>query len=145
MKIFNKKARVNFIIIEKFEAGITLLGAEIKSIRQGRVSLNEAFVRIKDGQAYLTNCYIGSWMGSERQIDLTRDRRLLLHKRQIEHLLGKTSGSNLAIVPISIYIKNNLAKVEIALARSKRKFERRDELRKKALERDVERELRQKE
>jgi SsrA-binding protein len=145
MRIFNKKARVDFIIIEKFEAGITLLGAEIKSIRQGRVSLNEAYARIKEGQVYLTNCYIGSWMGSERQVDLKRDRRLLLHKRQIEHLLGKTSGSNLTIVPISIYIKNNLAKVEIALARSKRKFERRDELRKKALERDVERELRQKE
>lgn len=144
MKILNKKAKANFQLLEKFEAGIVLLGAEIKSIRIGKASLSDSYVRIKDSQANLINCYIGSWKGSDKiqAVSSTRERKLLLHKRQIEYLKGKISGSNLAVIPVAIYIKNNLAKVEIGLAKSKKKYERRDELKKRAIEREVEREVR---
>lgn len=142
MKIFNRKARHKYQILEKVEAGIVLTGAEIKSIRAGRANLSESFARIKDDEVYLFNAFINPWMGSQKFIDSRRERKLLLHKKQILNWQGKIAGGKLTLVPLSIYIKNNLAKVELALAKTKSKFDKRAALKKKAVERDVQRELR---
>lgn len=141
MRIFNRKARFKYQFLEKVEAGIVLSGADIKSIRAGRCDLSEAFARIRDGEVFLVNTNILPWMGSQKYGDPRRDRKLLLHRNQILSLLGKMSGGNLALVPVSIYIKGNLAKVELALAKSKAKFDKRAAIRKKTIIRDIEREL----
>jgi len=140
MKILNRKARFNYLILEKFEAGIVLLGAEIKSIRAGRMSLNECFVKIRDGEAWLVNAYINPWTGAK--VDPQRSRKLLLKKGEIKSLSGKVSQKGLAVIPLSCYIKNNVAKIEIALARSKKGYEKRRELQKRDSLREMERELR---
>ncbi|OGD83708.1 SsrA-binding protein [Candidatus Curtissbacteria bacterium RBG_13_40_7] len=142
VKIFNRRARHKYQILDKVETGIVLTGAEIKSIRAGRVDLSEAFARIRDGQIFLVNAFINPWMGSQKFVDARRERKLLLHKRQILNWQGKIAGAKLTLVPLSIYIKGNLAKAELALAKSKAKFDKRAALRKKTIERDVERELR---
>lgn len=142
MRIINKKAFHKYQILEKLEAGLVLSGAEIKSIRANRVELSESFARIKDGQVFLANAHIHPWMGSHKFVDSRRERKLLLHKKQILVWQGKIVGSHLTLVPLSIYIKNNLAKVELGLAKSKTKFDKRASLKKKTVERDVERELR---
>ncbi|OGD97976.1 SsrA-binding protein [Candidatus Curtissbacteria bacterium RIFCSPLOWO2_01_FULL_38_11b] len=142
MRIFNRKARFKYQILEKVEAGIVLTGAEIKSIRAGRATLSESFARIKDGEVFLVNANITPWMGSQKYVDSRRERKLLLHKNQILNWQGKISGGNLTLVPLSIYIKHNLAKVELALAKSKSKFDKRAALKKKAIERDIAREIR---
>jgi len=141
MRIVNRKARFKYQILEKVEAGIVLTGADIKSIRAGRADLSESFAKIKDGEVFLMNAHINPWMGSQKFQDSRRDRKLLLHRKQILAWQGKMSGGKLAVVPLSIYIKNNLAKVQLALAKSKAKFDKRATLKKKAIDRDIEREL----
>lgn len=140
MKIFNRRARQKYQFLEKVEAGIALTGAEIKSIRAGRVDLSQSFARIRDGEVFLVNANITPWMGI--RVDARRERKLLLHRNQIMSWQGKISGGNYILVPISIYIKGNLAKVELALAKSKAKYDKRAALKKKTVERDIERELR---
>jgi len=142
IKIVNKKARFKYQIIEKVEAGIILTGAEIKSIRAGRVSISESFARIKDGQVYLVNAHINPWVGTEKTADPKRERKLLLHKKQILNLQGKMSAGALTLVPMAIYIKHNLAKVELALAKNKTKFDKRSSLKKKTIDRDIGRAIR---
>ena len=142
MRIVNRKAHFKYAILEKVEAGIVLTGAEIKSIRANRANLSESFARIKNGEVFLVNANITPWMGSQKYVDSRRERKLLLHKKQILNLQGKISGGNLTIVPLSIYIKHNLAKVELGLAKSKAKFDKRATLKKKTIERDIVRELR---
>ena len=142
MKIFNRRARHKYSILEKVEVGIMLSGAEIKSIRAGRVDLSESFARIKDGEVYLVNAFINPWMGSQKFSDSRRERKLLLHKKQILNWQGKIAGGKLTLVPIAIYIKGNLAKVDLALAKSRAKYDKRADLKKRAVDRDVARELR---
>jgi len=142
VKIFNKRARQKYHFLERVEAGIALNGAEIKSIRAGRVDLSESFARIKDGEVYLVNAFVNPWMGSQKYTDSRRERKLLLHKKQILNWQGKISGGKLTLVPVAIYSKGNLAKVDLALAKVKAKFDKRADLRKKTVERDIERELR---
>lgn len=144
MRIVNRKARFKYQILEKVEAGIVLSGAEIKSIRAGRATLTDSFARIKDREVFLLNADIKSWMGSQKFQDSRRERKLLLHKKQILNWQGKIAGGNLTIVPLFLYIKNNLAKVQLGLAKSKSKFDRRAALKRKAVERDIEREIRDK-
>ena len=142
MKIFNRRARHKYQVLEKVEAGIVLTGAEIKSIRAGRVDLSESFARIKDSEVYLFNAFINPWMGSQKFVDSRRERKLLLHRRQILNWHGKIAGGKLTLIPFSIYIKNNLAKVELVLSKTKSKFDKRAALKKKAIERDIQRQLR---
>lgn len=142
MKIFNRRARFKYQVLEKIEAGIVLTGAEIKSIRAGRATLAESFARIRDGEVFLVNANVSPWMGSQKYTDSRRERKLLLHRKQILTWQGKMAGGNLTLVPVSIYIKKNLAKVELGLAKSKAKFDKRAALKKKAAFRDIERELR---
>lgn len=140
MRITNKQAFRKYQILEKVEAGIILTGAEIKSIRAKRANLDEAFARITDDEVFLVNAYINPWMGA--RIDERRPRKLLLHRNQILNWQGKIAGSHLALIPLAIYIKHNLAKVELGLAKNKTKFDKRAALKKKAINRDIERQLR---
>ena len=142
MRIVNRKARFKYQVLEKVEAGIVLTGAEIKSIRAGRATITDSFARIKNGEVFLANADIHPWMGSQKFADSRRERKLLLHKKQVLNWHGKIAGGKLTLVPLSIYIKGNLAKVELALAKSKTKFDKRASLKKKTIERDIERELR---
>lgn len=141
MRIVNRKARFKYQILERVEAGIVLTGSEIKSIRAARVDLSEAFARIKDGEVYLVNANIMPWMGSQMYSKANRNRKLLLHRRQILNWQGKISAGKLALVPLSLYIKGNLAKVEIGLCKSKSKFDKRAALKKKTQLMDIEREM----
>lgn len=141
MRIVNKRARFKYQIIEKVEAGVVLTGAEIKSIRAGRADLSEAFARIREGEVFLANAFIAPWMGSVSDSQARRERKLLLHRKQILNWQGKMTGGKYALVPIAIYIKGNLAKIDLALAKGKSKFDKRAALKRKAVSRDIEREL----
>lgn len=137
VKITNRKAFYDYSVGERFEAGIVLNGAEVKSLRKGQASLSDSFVRIKNGEAYLINMYITPYGQSDSQSsEARRDRKLLLHKRQIISLLSKLAGSNLTVVPISCYNTHNLIKVELALARGKKQFDKRESIKKKEQERE---------
>jgi len=131
----NKKAWHEYEILEKFEAGIVLTGQEIKAIRAHRVNLSGTFARIQGNEAWILNMHIANVDEPERS------RKLLMHKVEIQSLIGKTQQKGLALIPLSIYLKKGKAKVEIALARGKKLYDRRDELKKRDLERQTEREL----
>ena len=146
MKIVNKKALHNYHILEHLEAGISLLGSEVKSIREGRIDLGEAHVRILNGEAYLLNAHIPKYnQASDPDYNPTKSRKLLLHKDQISSLIGKVSGSKNTLVPISIYEKNNRFKVDVGLGKSKKEFDKRKILKEKDHNRRIEQELRGKE
>src|SRR3989338_3114057 len=112
MRLVNKKALYNYHILEKIEAGIVLSGAEVKSIRAGRIDLGEAYVRVLNGEAYLINANIPKYsQAGDKEYNAAKSRKLLLHKMQINSLTGKTSGKAVTLVPVSIYEKNNRFKI----------------------------------
>ncbi len=137
MRVDNRTARHDYEILEKFEAGIDLLGPEVKSVRQGKVSLNEAFVHLRDGQAYLVNAHIHPWQNSQETISPTRARKLLLHKKELISLSTKTATMGLTLVPLAMYNKGNLIKLEIALGKGKKSWDKRETLKKKTMDREV--------
>jgi SsrA-binding protein len=139
MKILNKKARFNYTLSEKYEAGISLLGGEVKSIRNGSADLSRSFVKIIEGQAYLVNTNIS--IQGKKDYNPTRSRKLLLHKDQIISILSKVKAKKLTLVPTKLYTKGRLIKVEIALAKPKRKFEKKEAIKKKDIEREIEKQL----
>lgn len=146
MRIINKKALHNYHILERLEAGVALSGSEVKSIRVGRIDLGEAYVKILNGEAYLVNANIPRYQAEgDKDYDATHSRKLLLHKSQINSLIGKTSGSKNTLVPISIYEKNNKFKIEVGLGRSKKEFDKRKIVKERDHIRRVEQELRGKE
>lgn len=145
MKIDNRQARHDYEILETFEAGIDLLGPEVKSVREGQVSLNESFVHFRDGQAFLVNAHIHPYQNSAETIEPTRSRKLLLHKKELISLSTKVQTMGLTLVPLSIYNKGNLFKVEVALAKGKKSWDKREALKKKSINREIEQELRGKE
>lgn len=125
----NKKAGHDYFILEKLEAGIELYGTEIKSIRLGKCSINEAYVEIKNGQAKIIGMHISKYKeGNIFNHDETRDRKLLLHKKEILKLQGKVQKESLTIIPLEVYIKHGLAKVEIALCQGKKNYDKREAL-----------------
>lgn len=143
MRIVNKKALHEYHILEKFEAGVALLGAEVKMIRAGRIDLNESFVRFVGYEPYLINAFIPVYQQANQPgYDSRRSRKLLLHKNQIEALLGRIGRKNLTIVPIACYTTHNLIKLELALVQAKNKADKRETLRRKAIDRAQEQELR---
>lgn len=146
MKILNKKALHNYHILEHIEAGVVLTGAEVKSIRAGRIDLGEAYVKIIGEEAFLVNTNIPKYSQSgDREYDATKSRKLLLHKNQILTLIGKTSGKGIALVPVSIYEKNNRFKVDIGLGKSKKEFDKRRAIKERDHMRRIEQEIRGKE
>ncbi len=143
MKITNRKAHYDYEIGEKFEAGIKLTGAEVKSIKAGHVSLGDSYVRIIGGQAVLLNCHINPYsFANVSDYDPKRTRTILLHRKEILALQSKMQQSNLTIVPLSMYTKRNLIKLELALARGKKQWDKRKVLKDRVQKREEEEELR---
>ena len=139
MKITNRKAFFDARILERFEAGINLTGAEVKAVRAGHADLAGSFVRIMGSEAYLINANIFPYEYARPQgYDPRRTRKLLLHKAEIIALKSKMDGQNLTLVPISLYTTHNLIKLELALGKPKKKFEKRQDLKRKTIERDIE-------
>jgi SsrA-binding protein len=138
----NKKARHEYAIVDVYEAGLVLTGTEVKSLRLGRASLVDGFATIDDGEMYLRNVHIpeylqGSWTNHEPR----RTRKLLLHREEIARLIGKTQESGLTIIPLSLYFTAGKVKVELALARGKKSYDKRQDLAKRDADREVQRAL----
>jgi SsrA-binding protein len=138
----NRKARFEYDLMETFEAGLELLGSEIKSIRAGQVSLSEAYVRTNGRQAWLVGAHIAPYdQASVFNHEPERDRRLLLHKREIKALWDAVRLKGVTIIPTMLYLRDGLAKLEIALAKGKRQYDKRQAIKKQDMARDINREL----
>ena len=138
----NRKAYHDYYIEERMEAGIELAGTEVKSLRQGRVNLNDCYAAISNGELWLHNMHISPYeQGNRFNKDPLRDRRLLMHKREILRLFGIVRQEGLTLVPTRLYFKNGRVKVEISLARGKKNYDKRDSEAKKQANRDIERRL----
>jgi len=136
----NRRARHEYHLLEKFEAGIALTGTEIKSLRDGQVTLQRAFAELREGEAYLVGAHISEYaQGNLQNHDPDRDRKLLLHRREIDSLLGKTRERGLTLVPTRMYFKDGRVKVEIALARGKEARDKRRDLAERDAQRQIER------
>lgn len=148
MKVYseNKKAFSNYQILEKFEAGISLLGQEVKSIKLGRVNLSGSFVIIKDEEAFLIGCNIPPYQPKNAPTDYNpqRERKLLLKKNEIKYLLGKYKEKRLTLIPLRFYDKKGKIKLEIALVRGKKKVEKKEEIKKREIDRELKRIIREK-
>ncbi|MCI8633350.1 MAG: SsrA-binding protein SmpB [Lachnospiraceae bacterium] len=135
----NKKAHFEYFLEELFEAGLSLSGTEVKSLRQGKCSLKESFVRIEQGEAFLYNMHISPYeQGNIFNKDPLRTRKLLLHKSEIRRLIGKVKTDGYTIVPVKLYFKGNYAKVQIALAKGKKLYDKRQDIAKKDQRREAE-------
>ncbi|GIN70865.1 SsrA-binding protein [Bacillus sp. J14TS2] len=140
----NKKARHDYSVEETYEAGMVLQGTEIKSIRAGRVNLKDSFARIQNGELYLHNVHISPYeQGNRYNHDPLRTRKLLLHRKEISKLIGESKEQGYSIIPLKIYIKNGYAKVLIGLAKGKKKYDKREDLKRKEAKRDIERAFRE--
>ncbi len=135
----NKKAYHDYFIEDVYEAGIVLAGTEVKSLRDGKVNLKEAFCRIKDGEVFINNMNINPYVHGNREnpADPTRMRKLLLHREEIAKLIRKVDERGFSLVPTKIYFKNNRAKLEIGLARGKKLHDKRETLKRKEADREV--------
>jgi len=138
----NRKARHNYSILETFEAGVQLVGIEVKSLRDGQASLADAFATVDDGEVWLRNLHIpeyhhGSWTNHTPR----RNRKLLLHRSQIDNLIGRIRDGNLTLVPLSLYFSDGKVKVELALARGKEARDKRQDIAKRDADREITREL----
>ncbi len=136
----NKKAFFNYQIVDKCEAGIVLTGCEVKSIRQGLVSIQESFAKFLKGELWLFNCHINPYKeGNRFNEDPLRDRKLLLHKSEINRWLGKVNEKGLSLIPLSLYFFRGKAKIELGLCKGKKLHDKRASLKEKAIKRDLER------
>lgn len=134
----NKKARFRFQFFEKYEAGLALQGTEVKSLRNGKASIEESFARPKGNELYLYNLHIPPYeQGNIHNHEPTRPRKLLLHRRELSKIVGRVQERGLTLVPTKLYFRNGYAKVEIALARGKRTVDKRQDLKKREAEREM--------
>jgi SsrA-binding protein len=135
----NRKAYHDYAIEETIEAGISLLGTEVKSIREGRINLKDSYVLIKDAEAFLFNCHISPYShGNIMNHEPLRTRKLLLHKKEIIRLQGKMAQKGYTLIPLKIYFKNGRVKVEVGLAKGKREYEKRDAIKEREANREIE-------
>ena len=144
MKIIarNKTASFNYFIEEKYEAGIKLMGSEIKSIRAHKVSINESYITFKNSEAFILNMHIAKFEQANRfNHDETRTRKLLLHKKEIIKLFSKSRETGFSVIPLTLYLKDGLAKLEIALVRGKKNYDKREDLKQKDIDRRVKKNL----
>ena len=140
----NKKVYHDYFLEETFEAGIALAGTEVKSLRMGKCSIKESFIHIEDGEMIIYGMHISPYeKGNIFNKDPLRPRKLLLHKREIEKMLGKIKTKGYTIVPVEVYFKGSLVKVEVALARGKKLYDKRDDIAKKDMKREAERDFKQ--
>jgi SsrA-binding protein len=138
----NRKALHDYFVEDTLEAGMVLTGTEIKSIRAGKVNLREAYARVENGEVWLLNCHIAPYdQGNRYNHEPTRRRKLLLHREQIDRLVGRVQEKGLTLVPLRMYIRNDVAKVALGLVRGKKLYDKRDTIAKRDAEREVEREM----
>jgi SsrA-binding protein len=139
----NRRARHDYHLLERFEAGLALTGTEVKSLRDGRVTLAQSYADLRDGEVWLIGAHIDEYaQGNIANHQPDRDRKLLLHRREIESLIGKVQEKGLTLVPTRLYFKNGRAKLELAVARGKEQRDKRRDIAKRDAERDIERALR---
>lgn len=140
----NRQASHFYHLLEKFEAGIELTGTEVKSVREGKTHLKDSYAAVKNGELWLIDCHISPYTaGSYMNHDPLRDRRLLLHRDQIDKLTGKTLEKGLTLVPTRLYLKKNLIKCELALAKGKKVYDRREASRQRTIDRETEQAIRE--
>ena len=140
----NKKAFHDYVVVESLECGINLVGCEVKSLRRGEVNLADSYCRIENGNLVLIGCHIKNYdKGSYSNVESRRDRRLLANRREINRMLGKVKEKGYSIVPLKLYFKASLVKVEVALVKGKRDYDKKDTLLKKDAERDLQRTLKE--
>ena len=138
MEILNRKAKYNYQIFETVEAGIVLTGTEIKSLRLGKANIKDSYVRVKNNEMYIINMHISSYdNGNIFNHDETRERKLLLHKKEILKFRDKIKLEGYTIVPLKVYLKNGRAKVLIGLAKGKKNFDKREDIKKRDIERNI--------
>ncbi len=144
-EIVNRKARHNYEILETYEAGIVLKGSEVKSIRMGSANLKDSYAEIDNGEVYINNFHISPYKfaSSHTNHDPYRRKKLLLHKAQIRRLIGKVKEKGLTLVPLRVYSKNGKIKVELALARGKKLYDKRRDIKRRDMEREQERALKE--
>jgi SsrA-binding protein len=135
----NRKARYEYFIIDEYEAGIVLLGTEVKSLRLGSVNLKDSYARIKKGEVYIHQMHIGAYpFAYHDNHDPLRTRKLLLHRKEIKKLYAKANEKGFSLIPLRVYFLNGKVKIIIALAKGKRKYDKRDAIRKRDQQRDLE-------
>ncbi|MCS7015261.1 MAG: SsrA-binding protein SmpB [Gemmatales bacterium] len=138
----NRRAQHDFEILDKLECGIALTGTEVKSLREHRISLDQAYAKIKDGEVWLLNCDIPEYSAAAYgNHDPKRPRKLLLHRREIARFAGKATQKGCTLIPLRMYFKNGWAKVELAVARGKKKYDKREKIKKEEAQRDIARAL----
>lgn len=141
MRIENRRAKRDYLTIEKHEAGIVLRGDEVKSIRKGAVSFQDSFCKIENGELFIYNMHISPYENSRLKLNPKRKRKLLLHKNEIKRLYIKQNERGFTIIPLTLYFsKNGIAKIEIAVAKGKRKYEKKEAIKQRDLERKLENE-----
>ncbi len=141
----NRHARFEYNILESFEAGIALTGTEVKSLRTGKASLSSSFARIEGNEVFLHGMHIAPYaFGNIANPDPLRPRKLLLHKKEIRHLIGEVSNKKLTLIPLKAYFKEGLIKIEIALAKGKKLYDKRETIKKRESDRELKRILRSK-
>ena len=134
----NKKAFHEYFILEKIEAGISLLGTEVKAIREGRLNLKDSYAMVQSGEMFLFNCHISPYShGNRENHDPLRKRKLLLHEREVQKLIGKTQEKGLTLVPLRVYLKRGRVKVELGVARGKKLIDKRETERRKEADREA--------
>lgn len=139
----NRRARYEYEVLESVEAGLVLLGPEVKSLRAGKASLGDAYAVVRRGEAWLLNCHISAYDPAAREnAEPRRDRKLLMHRREIRRLTTKLQERGLTMVPLSLYFKDGRAKVELALVRGKRRYDKRESIRERETQRDLARQMR---
>ncbi len=143
--VVNRQARFNYEILEKFEAGISLVGTEVKSIREGKGNIKEAYADIRGGEAWLIGAHISPYShGNITNHDPLRDRKLLLNAREIDKLQGKVMEKGLTLVPLRLYLKGRLIKLELGVARGKKLVDKREDIKKRDQEREIQRAMKEK-
>ncbi|GGP45267.1 SsrA-binding protein SmpB [Saccharothrix coeruleofusca] len=134
----NRKARHDYTILDTYEAGVVLVGTEVKSLRMGRASLVDAFAQVDDGEVWLHALHIPEYVaGTWTNHEVRRKRKLLLHRKEIERLIGKTKESGLSLIPLQMYFKDGYVKVELALAKGKKAYDKRQDLAKRDAQREI--------
>ena len=140
----NRQAGHFYHLLEKYECGIELTGTEVKAIREGKASLKDAYAAVRGGEVWLLDCHIGAYLaGSYMNREALRERRLLLHRQEINKLIGRTQERGLTLIPLRFYVSKNLIKCEIALAKGKTVFDRRETLRRRTIAREAEQDIRE--
>ncbi len=135
----NRKARHNYKILDTIEAGLELLGTEVKSLREGKANLGDSYARVENRQAFLHNLHISEYsQGNQFNHDPLRKRRLLLHRREIDRMRGRVDEKGLTLIPLKLYFKRGMAKVELGLAKGKREYDRRHDIARREAQREME-------